>query len=185
MSRDEAWAEWVRSSVDRYQGPLLLYAVRLAGSTEAAQDIVQETFLRLCSQDRAAIEARLNVWLFSVCRNHALEVRRKQSRMTEFTKPMAESVPASNAPVGHRLENRESLAEVMTALSKLPENQQEVIRLKFEHGLSYREISEITKLTVTNVGFMIHTGLKRIRERVSGDRVAATGGVGSVGVGQA
>ena len=49
-------------------------------------------------------------------------------------------------------------------LARLPENQQEVIRLKFQQGLSYKEISSVTGLSVTNVGFLIHTGLKRLRE---------------------
>jgi RNA polymerase sigma-70 factor (ECF subfamily) len=50
----------------------------------------------------------------------------------------------------------------------LPKNQQEVIRLKFQHGLSYKEISTVTNLSVTNVGFLIHTGLKVLRERFGG-----------------
>ncbi len=168
MTHDEAWAEWIRSTVSRYETPLLLYATRFVGSPEAAQDIVQETFLRLCAQDRALIEAHLNVWLFSVCRNYALEVRRKQGRLQEFTKAMADTTSAPGTPIGRGLEKQEALEQVKAALSKLPEYQQEVIRLKFEHGLSYREISEITKLTVTNVGFIIHMGLKRVRERVMG-----------------
>ena len=168
MIRDEAWADWIRSTVSRYETPLLLYAARLAGGSEAAQDVVQETFLRLCGQDRAAVEERLNVWLFAVCRNYALELRRKQSRLTELSKPMEDTTSAPGSPVGERLEKQEALQQIMAALSRLPENQQEVIRLKYEHGLSYREISEVTKLTVTNVGFLMHAGLKRIRERAPG-----------------
>ena len=43
---------WVRRAVDRYEGPLTLYAARLLGDADAARDVVQETFLRLCTQDR-------------------------------------------------------------------------------------------------------------------------------------
>ena len=60
---------WVRGAVARFEGPLTLYAARLLGDAEAARDVVQETFLRLCVQDRAAIEPRLAEWLFTVCRN--------------------------------------------------------------------------------------------------------------------
>jgi RNA polymerase sigma-70 factor (ECF subfamily) len=45
----------------------------------------------------------------------------------------------------------------------LPDNQQEVVRLKFQNGLSYREISCITKLSVSNVGYLIHTAIQKIR----------------------
>jgi RNA polymerase sigma-70 factor (ECF subfamily) len=48
----------------------------------------------------------------------------------------------------------------------LPDNQQEVIRLKVQNGLSYREISEVTGLSVSNVGFLLHKGIKTIREKM-------------------
>ncbi|MEZ6147070.1 MAG: sigma factor-like helix-turn-helix DNA-binding protein [Planctomycetaceae bacterium] len=41
--------------------------------------------------------------------------------------------------------------------------------MKFQHGLSYREIAAVTDLTATNVGFLIHTGLKRLREQLNRD----------------
>ncbi len=43
-------------------------------------------------------------------------------------------------------------------------------RLKFQGGLSYKQISEVTSLTVTNVGFLIHTGLKTLRQRLSAEQ---------------
>jgi RNA polymerase sigma-70 factor (ECF subfamily) len=58
------------------------------------------------------------------------------------------------------------MAQVLRVLDMIPENQQEVIRLKFQNGFSYREISGVTGLSVTNVGFLIHTGLKSIRQRM-------------------
>ena len=64
------------------------------------------------------------------------------------------------------LEKEEQLTEVLKVLDTLPPNQQEVLRLKFQGDLSYLEISRITNLSVSNVGFLIHTGLKSIRERV-------------------
>jgi RNA polymerase sigma-70 factor (ECF subfamily) len=47
-----------------------------------------------------------------------------------------------------------------------------VIRLKFQHGMSYKQISQITHLTVTNVGFLIHTGLKTLRRQLTDGRPA-------------
>ena len=69
---------------------------------------------------------------------------------------------------GESIERNDSFAAVSRAMKLLPKNQQEVIRLKFQHGLSYKEISAVTHLTVTNVGFLIHTGLKSLRERFGG-----------------
>ena len=54
---------WIRATLERYERPLVLYATRLTGDSEQAQDVVQETFLRLCRLDetqRAGIEERLS-----------------------------------------------------------------------------------------------------------------------------
>ena len=62
---------------------------------------------------------------------------------------------------------RESTSEVLRVLATLPDSQQEVIRLRFQNGLSYREISGVTALSVSNVGYLIHTAIKTIRERLA------------------
>ena len=64
-------------------------------------------------------------------------------------------------------EQRENVSAIMRLLDTLPANQQEVIRLKFQNGLSYQEISRVTHLTVSNVGFLIHSAIKTIRQRLS------------------
>ena len=73
------------------------------------------------------------------------------------------STAGDNSP-GIAAEQKDSMARVLQQLDRLPDNQQDVIRLKFQNELSYREISEITGLTVSNVGFLLHVGLKRLRE---------------------
>jgi RNA polymerase sigma-70 factor (ECF subfamily) len=64
------------------------------------------------------------------------------------------------------LERREIAGSLLRLLDELSANQREVIRLKFQNDLSYKEISEITQLSVTNVGFLLHTGLKKLRALV-------------------
>jgi RNA polymerase sigma-70 factor (ECF subfamily) len=70
------------------------------------------------------------------------------------------------------METREAAGEVQRLLGTLSENQQEVVRLKFQNGLSYQEISNITNLTVTNVGFLIHTAIKSLRLQMQPDFAA-------------
>src|SRR3954454_11134801 len=82
---DPEYGTWVREAVDRFEGPLGLYASRLLGDPEMAHDVVQDTFLRLCAQDRASVEDHLAEWLFTVCRNRALDVLRKEHRMTQLS----------------------------------------------------------------------------------------------------
>jgi len=157
---------WIREAVAHYEGPLTLYATRLTGSLERARDVVQETFLKLCRQRREEVDEHLAEWLYTVCRNHALDIRRKERRMT----PIAESAVAehrdSTPSPQETLERREESGEVLRLLDDLPEEQQECIRLKFQHGRSYKEISAITRKSVSHVGVLIHLGIKALRARV-------------------
>ena len=64
---------------------------------------------------------------------------------------------------GKAAERSDQRNQILGFLDKLPDNQKEVIRLKFEGDMSYKEISQVTNLSVSNVGFLIHAGIKRLR----------------------
>jgi RNA polymerase sigma-70 factor (ECF subfamily) len=151
---------------------LTLYAARLLGDADGARDVVQDTFLRLCKQDRAHVEPHLAEWLFTVCRNRALDVLRKEGRMTRLSEDHTDLQPSHEPGPGEALERRESASIVLKLLDQLPVGQREVIRLKFQNGFSYKEISRISGYSVSNVGFLIHTGLKTIRGQLAVGRPA-------------
>jgi RNA polymerase sigma factor (sigma-70 family) len=155
--------EQIRSAVDAYQSRMIRFAARITGDTDSARDVVQETFLRLCHQDIDEIGDHLAAWLFRVCRNRALDVRKKEAPL----KPLEETVITSADPLvdPHRtLERNDEARRVLAALACLPAPQQEVLRLRFQDELSYKEISEVTSQSVSNVGFLIHVGIKRLRD---------------------
>lgn len=153
---------WVQSVLEEFEGPLLRYALRITGNLELAREVVQEIFLQLCREERSALEGRLAQWLFHVCRNRALDVQRKEHRMSVVTDLDLRSVPAEAEPAP-ALEQHEASSQLSLLLERLPPSQQEVIRLKFQSGLKYREIAEVTGHSVSNVGVLLHTGLKRLR----------------------
>jgi len=153
----------VKALLNRLQGPLIRYALQITGDLESARDVVQDTFLQLCSENCAALNGHLEPWLFTVCRNRALDVRRKEDRMNPLSETTAE--PNSDNPDALvSMEQTETFQSALKILETLPASQKEVIRLKFQSELSYKEISQVTGLSVTNVGFLIHAGLKTIRQ---------------------
>ena len=154
---------WVRGVVDKFEGPLTLYAARLLGDHDSARDVVQETFLRLCSQNREAVDSHLAEWLFTVCRNRALDVLRKESRMTHLKEEQVQRCLSPTPGPADVAEQSDLAARVMVLLDALPTNQREVIRLKFQNGFSYQEISRISGHSVSNVGYLIHGGMKTLR----------------------
>ncbi len=155
---------WLRETVDRFQGPLLRYAARITCDVERARDAVQETFLRLCQQDRHQLDGHLAQWLYTVCRNQALDVRRKETPMKTMSSAVAEGCASREPAQPTALEQQETSHQILKLLDRLPPNQQEVVRLKFQSGLSYREIAAVTQLSVSNVGYLIHTAVTALRK---------------------
>lgn len=157
----EVERQFVLGALRRYREPLLRFAASLVGESHAA-DVVQDTFLALCKTSPAEVEQHLAAWLFRVCRNRALDVRRERGRLSDLDEdePSPESGPASRA------ERTESLSRVQSIVLGLPVQQRQALVLKFSGGLSYKEIAEVMELTVTNVGFILHTAIKSVRERL-------------------
>ena len=72
------------------------------------------------------------------------------------------------------LDEKQTVSEILLVVQTLPKNQREVIYLKFQCDLSYKEISDITKLSVTNVGFLIHTAVRNIRQQMLSETTSQT-----------
>ena len=150
--------------LERYERPLVRYSWSILGDLEAARDVVQETFIRLCRKRESAEPEHgkhTEAWLFTVARNLSIDHQRKQSRIIYM--PQTDDRPADAPAPGESLAQQEAHDSLFGMLDQLSENQREVIRLKFQNDLSYKEIAEVTQLTVTNVGFLLHTGLKKLR----------------------
>lgn len=160
--------EWIRSLFEQYEGALVRYAARLTGNIDAARDAVQETFMQLCQMDPGELDERPVPWLYTVCRNRALDGRRKEARMNALGEECEEVAETGKPNPLQIAEKRNATSVVLKALESLPANQQEVIRLKFQDGMSYKEISQVTGLSISNVGFLIHVGVKGIRVAVNG-----------------
>ncbi len=166
-------AAWMRSMLAEYERRLMKYAIKLCqGDVERARDVVQDTFLRLWKADRARVESHPAEWLYTVCRNRAIDIKRKESRMKVVPDP-APDTGADGASVATgpsqdiEAEQNRQKKSVALALNSLSDKQQEVIRLKFQGGLSYREISRVTGHSVTNVGYILHTAIEKLRKTVA------------------
>ena len=154
---------FMERAIAEHQAALTRYAARLLGDPDRARDVVQDAFVRLMAQSPQAVDGHVVEWLFTVCRRRALDVIRKEDRMTRFAEGQEERVRADEPRPGRTLEAVETHEQLLRLIDRLPANQQEVIRLKFQNGFSYKEISRITELSASNVGFLIHTAVQRLR----------------------
>src|SRR5881628_2699146 len=101
-------AEWMRSVLVQYEGPLLRYATRITGDLDRARDIVQDTFLRLCRERPERLNSHLAQWLFTVCRNRALDVAKKEPRTRALTDIELATRPSTDPSPALAAERRET-----------------------------------------------------------------------------
>lgn len=159
--------DWIGAALARHEPALLAYARRLSGDAETARDVVQETFLKLCRQQRSNVEPHLAEWLFTVCRNTAHDFHRRGRRMSAWSDERVLAHTAAVDDPAHAAAANDGETGVVALLSKLPPRQQEALRLKFQSGLSYKEIAGVMQTSIGNMGFLVHVGLKTLRERVA------------------
>ena len=161
----------LRSAMSDFEMPLTKYAVSILGDLEQARDVVQDTFLKLYKQDPEKVRKKVKSWLFTVCRNHCYDLI-KRNRRTSNLEEDEISYIASNDDnpfqVISFLEGREEIDEkikiLYSLIEELPSRQREVMRLKFQANLSYKEIAETIGISTSNVGFVMHSALKKLRE---------------------
>jgi len=169
-------AELVHRALPEFERPLIGYATSITHDHDAARDIVQDTFLKLwIHEDPASLDGPgLKPWLYTVCRNRSLDWLRRRHRLVSLDSDSFAQFAASTPEPADAVSSRDDAADVLRYFQRLPANQAECLRLKFQHDLSYKEIAAATGLTVTNVGFLIHTGLKRLRQLLTPPASRAT-----------
>ncbi len=155
---------WVMQALSDHERALLRFAATIVGPDEA-RDIVQDTFLELCKARREDVADHLVPWLFTVCRNRAVSSRRGKKRNVDVEEVM--SIASIEVGPHGELEKKEAGQTVSALIAELPERTREVVALKFAGGLSYKEIAEVTGLSVSHVGVILHEALTKVRERMA------------------
>ena len=161
----------LRSAMSDFEIPLTKYAVSILGDLEQARDVVQDTFLKLYKQDPEKVRKKVKSWLFTVCRNHCYDLIKRNRRTSNLGEDEISYI-ASNDDNPFQLisflEGKEEIDEkikiLYSLIEELPSRQREVMRLKFQANLSYKEIAETIGISSSNVGFVMHSALKKLRE---------------------
>ncbi|MCC7292097.1 MAG: sigma-70 family RNA polymerase sigma factor [Phycisphaerales bacterium] len=156
--------DWLEAAFARYEAPLLSYAARLTGNLETARDVVQEAFMKLLAQDRANLNGNEAAWLYTVCRNRALDLQRRSARAAAALQERADA-PAARSPDASA-QSREDSQHVLGLVARLPQDQQEAVILRFQCDLSYKQIAEVTGQSTGTVGYLLHMALRALREQM-------------------
>lgn len=151
--------------VAEHETPLLRYAARILGGASAAEDVVQNVFIKLFRQwqDGMQPSPQLRSWLFRVTHNEAVDYIRRESRLRLLHEKHGEEEAAACAggkdcPMS--ADDRKAL--VLRFLKKLKPPEQQVVLLRMQEGMSYREISDVTGRSEGNVGNILHHAVKKL-----------------------
>src|ERR1700750_1627267 len=104
----------------RFERPLLQYATRILGDRDRARDAIQETLVKLQNEKREQLDDAPAKWLFTVCRNGALNICRKEKRMTYLDQELLDSRESEQPAPFERLEAKEASGFLLRILGTLP-----------------------------------------------------------------
>jgi RNA polymerase sigma-70 factor (ECF subfamily) len=172
--------------IELYQHRLMRYLLFLTGKREVAEDLFQETWMRVLMRgSQYNGKARFDTWLFAIARNLVIDLSRKRTmasldEMCDTTEEGRSFEIATDGPSPLELfQVREDRAEVAEVLLKLEPNYREVLVLRFHEEMSLEEIAGVTRAPLSTVKSRLYRGLAALKpeiERLRGLRVAeATG----------
>lgn len=158
--------------VAEHETALLRYATRILDDPAAAEDVVQNVFIKLFENWKKGSRpsSKLKSWLYRVTHNEAVDFIRSESRLNLLHKKQFEDI--SNCPDGMHCPENETKrrAMVLEHIRKLHPTEQQVLLLRLEEGLSYKEIAEVTGRTEGNVGCILHNAVLKISKKVASSR---------------
>lgn len=150
--------------VERHQARLVRFASGLLRDRERAEDVVQETFLRLLRTPPALGSAdEAGPWLFRVCRNLSYDLMKTESR--EQARRERLTVEETQAP-DERSADAEVLALVRKEWGQLPAREREALWLKVHEGMSYAQIGSVLGVKPGTVGWIVHEALNHLTQRL-------------------
>ena len=168
----------------RWAGPLLRFLTRMMGDVAMAEEIVQESFLRVHgARKRYAPDARFSTWLFRIGRNLALnELDRSRNKAIHLSAETSENreegengprsarpglMLVSSAPDAETIVDTQRLqSQVEAALSALPERQRAALWLAAVEGCAYAEIAEVLDTTPSSVKALVHRARTQLADRM-------------------
>lgn len=159
--------------IEQYQHRLLRYLLFLTGKRETAEDLFQETWMRVLLRGAQYNgKARFDTWLFTIARNLVIDLSRKRtlSSLDEMREGADDErpfeIPLDGPSPLDEFETRENRAEVSEVLITLETHSREVLMLRFFEELSLEEIAGITRAPLSTVKSRLYRGLASLRPQL-------------------
>ena len=159
----------------KLEKPLMIYAYQTLNDRVEAMDMVQEAFVRFFKEEGRVREPK--AWLYRTTRNLCISHLRKHGRMKtigeEEQMDFLDDSSRKEEDPAKQMERKEARGRVRHALSMLPDDLRELIKMKFDQKMSYKEISEKSGLSISNVGYKLHTVIKDLAVEMKAEGFAS------------
>ena len=163
-------AELLDRLIEQYQHRLLRYLLFLTGRREVAEDLFQETWMRVLVRGAQYNgKARFDTWLFTIARNLVIDLSRKRTMasLDEMSESDEDDRPFEVATAGpsplEQFTSSEDSAEVGEVLLTLDASYREVLVLRFYEELSLEEIAGVTRSPLSTVKSRLYRGLASLK----------------------
>jgi RNA polymerase sigma-70 factor (ECF subfamily) len=160
--------------IERFQHRLLRYLVFLTGNRELAEDIFQETWIRVMERGKQYNgKSKFDTWLFAIARHLVIDWSRKKTTTSlealqeQYGNEHAFDVPANGPSPFDAVTSRENRETVQAALTQLDSLHREVLVLRFHEELSLEEIASVTGATLSTVKSRLYRGLAALKPSFS------------------
>jgi len=148
----------------RYVTPVYRYLFKWVGNSAEAEDLTAQVFTEMLERlEQYREQGHFAAWLFTIARRKAIAAYRQ--RRPTLALDEAEDLPAPSEDPLEQVARAEQARQMTALVAKLPEEQQELLRLRFTAGLSYAEIGDLLGSTEAAVKMAMHRLLRKLHER--------------------
>ena len=135
----------------------------MLGEQDSAREAVQHAFLQLCQRSPEELKGREAQWLFTVCRNKALDLIRGRQKLTAAAEDELADFPGREPDPAALAEQQDLAGRLNCLVAQLPVSQREAIVL-WSEGFTYRQIAQMAGHSEGNVRILVHRALKQLRQ---------------------
>lgn len=153
--------------IDRFEKPLLRYALRLSGDIDMSEDIVQESFISAYKNINSFDSNRkFSSWIYRITHNFAINIIKKHSRIVPFENDQIKDEKNRIHEKDTEIDLEKDKKVLEKNLNLLPVKYKEIIVLRYFEDKSYEEISDICHIPTSTVGVRISRGLKILKDKI-------------------
>lgn len=155
----------------RYQTDLFNFIWQMLRQTQDAEDAMQETLIKaMRALPRYREESHFKSWLFRIAHNEVVNTIRRRQRVELHDEPPGANRAETGNPFGaQRLEGQERLSALERAIDQLPDLERQVVLLRMQQELSFKQIAEIVNAPIGTVLGRMHQAKQRLKQALQPD----------------